>query len=105
MKKKLCDEYERNRDSKQKIMRETSSHELEQALVNWICVVRENNIAIIGPMVQEKALEFATASGVQDFVASMGWLDRFKRRKNHDFKTNLYDFFHKTVTRLQMDQC
>ena len=34
-------------------------------------VVREN-IAINRPMVQEKALEFAMASGVKDFVASGG---------------------------------
>ena len=37
-------------------------------------------------MVQEKALEFATLLSVKDFTASNGWLDRFKKRKNLDFK-------------------
>ena len=47
-------------------MRETPFHELKQALVKRVHVVREN-ITINRPMVQEKALEFATVSGIKRF--------------------------------------
>ena len=57
-----------------------------QALMQWIGAVQERNIPINGPIVQEKALEFAECMGLKDFSASGGWLDRFKKRENIDFK-------------------
>ncbi len=42
-------------------------HELEQALIKWIQLVRENKIALNGPMVQEKATGYAGVMGVADF--------------------------------------
>ena len=41
----------------------------------WFWTVRELKIVSNGPMVQERALKFATAMGVKDFAASGGWLD------------------------------
>ena len=61
-------------------------HKLEQALIKWIHLVREKKIALNGPMVQEKATEFAGVMGVTDFQASSVWLDRFKKRENLEFK-------------------
>ena len=52
----------------------------------WFWTVRELKIVSNGPMVQERALKFATAMGVKDFAASGGWLDRFKKRGK--FKEN-----------------
>ena len=54
----------------------------------WFWTVRELKIVSNGPMVQERALEFATAMGVKDFAASGGWLDRFKKRKKLEYKEN-----------------
>ena len=36
------------------------------------------NIALIGPLVQEKANEFAAAVGITDFMASNDWLARLR---------------------------
>jgi hypothetical protein len=36
---------------------------------------------------QEKAKEFASKSGIENFTASTGWVHRFKKRKNLTFKT------------------
>ena len=43
-------------------------------------------IALNTPMVQEKAIEFAKLMNLTDFTASGGWLHRFKKRENLDFK-------------------
>ena len=75
---RLRAEFEKNRDSKCFTIRNLPQNELEQALIEWICIAREQKIALSGPMVQEKALEFATLLSVKDFAASNGWLDRFR---------------------------
>lgn len=42
--------------------------------------MRSKNIPISGPLLREKALEFARALGHDDFLASEGWLARFRER-------------------------
>ena len=71
-------EFENNCDAKCKAIRVFPHNELEQNLVKWAHVMRENKILLSGPMVQEKAMEFAEAMKVTDFVTSNGWLDPFK---------------------------
>ena len=39
-----------------------------------------------GPVLQEKAKEYAAALGINDFSASDGWLHRFKKRNHIDFR-------------------
>ena len=58
--------------------------ELEQNLVKWVHIMRENKISLSGPMVQEKAMEFAKAIKVTNFVPSNGWPDRFEKREALD---------------------
>ena len=83
---KLRAEFEKNGNAKRLTLRQAPHHQLEQSLIKWVCIVRDRKIAISGPMVQEKALEFARILNVKDFVASSGWLARFKKRENLDFK-------------------
>ena len=83
---RIREQFLKNGDPNQIQIRNSPYHELEQALVQWIRAVQERNIPINGPIVQEKALEFAEVMGVKDFAASGGWLDRFKKRENVDFK-------------------
>ena len=83
---RLRAEFEKNRNSKCLTIRNSPQNKLEQALIKWICIVREQKIALSGPMVQEKALEFATLLSVKDFTASNSLLDHFKMRENLDFK-------------------
>ena len=97
---KIREEFETNRDSSRQMIRNSPFHELEQGLVKWIRTVRDRKIALNGPMVQEKALEFATAMGVKDFTASGGWLDRFKKREKLEFKVRKNECFLCKVTTL-----
>ena len=48
----------------------------------WTHLVHEKKVALNGPMVQEKATEFAGVMGITDFQASGVWLDSFKKREN-----------------------
>jgi hypothetical protein len=59
---------------------------LEQALIQWMRHVRDRNVPLTGPLLQEKAKEFSLKLGDANFNASNGWLDRFKKRENLDFK-------------------
>ena len=48
----------------------------------WFCTARSKNMPVTGRLIQEKALMFSLELGHDDFSASNGWLDAFKRRKN-----------------------
>lgn len=56
--------------------------DIDAAVLEWMKMVRDKNLAISGPLIREKALFFAESLGYQNFVASVGWLDKFKRRHN-----------------------
>ena len=83
---KLRDEFDKNRDSSRLLIRKSPHSDMEQHLVKWIRTVRENNVALDGPLVQEKAMEFASLMGLTDFQATQGWLARFKKRENLNFQ-------------------
>lgn len=44
-------------------------------------------INVTGPLLQEKALEFAEKTGNTNFKAYKGWLESFKTRNNITFGT------------------
>lgn len=56
--------------------------EIDKALLDWFRKARSKNIPITGPMLQEKATRIAEALDVsgEQFKASNGWLDHFKKR-------------------------
>lgn len=62
--------------------------EIEEALLKWFKTVRNQNVAISGDLLREKARCFATNLGISenDFECSSGWLERFKSRHNITFK-------------------
>ena len=43
-------------------------------------MVCDKNVPISGPLICEKALYFAESLGHKDFIASVAWLDKFKKR-------------------------
>ena len=47
--------------------------------------MRAKNAVLSGPLVLEKAAQFAVSLGVDNFSASGGWLERFKLRHNITF--------------------
>lgn len=55
--------------------------QVEEALMQWITHQRENNIQVSGELIQEKAkYYYKQIMKKDDFKASNGWLDKFKKR-------------------------
>jgi hypothetical protein len=52
--------------------------EVEEAANTWFKNVQAANIPVMGPVLQEKAQEFARQMGVKDFEANLGWLFWFQ---------------------------
>lgn len=55
---------------------------VDEALLKWVTTARAKNLPLSGVLIREKALEYAAALGHEDFSASVGWLDKFKKRHN-----------------------
>lgn len=84
------EQIERARDSsifkpQTKKMKKGNHEDLEAALFLWFKQTRSMNIPISGPIVMEKADEFATEMKI-DFTPNTGWLERFKQRKGISFR-------------------
>ncbi|XP_040063746.2 tigger transposable element-derived protein 4-like [Ixodes scapularis] len=53
---------------------------VEKALYAWFLDIQARNLPVSGPMLQQKAKDFAFLLDVQDFRGGSGWLQRFKER-------------------------
>ena len=53
---------------------------LNKALMKWLLIMRSENIPINGPMLKEKAHDFAGELNLESFHASDGWLEKWKKR-------------------------
>lgn len=60
---------------------------VDQVVFNWFNKARNLHIPISGPIIQAKALEVAQNIGLNEFKASNGWLERFRRRHDITYKT------------------
>ena len=78
-KEKIFDAFENSSLKRQRV--KTGTYEkLNEALLKWFKSMRGNNIPINGPILLEKAHEFAKAFNYKDFTASNGWLRGWKER-------------------------
>ncbi|XP_029469291.1 tigger transposable element-derived protein 3 [Rhinatrema bivittatum] len=68
-----------NRERKRK--RESKYSSIDEALLCWFHIARNKMWNITGPMLLQKAKELADIMG-QEFIPSIGWLVRWKRRNN-----------------------
>ncbi|XP_028177561.1 tigger transposable element-derived protein 4-like [Ostrinia furnacalis] len=64
---------------KMKRARTTRHTKIEEALLKWFKYQRTNNVPINGPILQQKANDFAQRLG-EDFVCSSSWIQRFRAR-------------------------
>lgn len=71
-----------NHERKRK--RESKYSGIDEALLCWYHIARAKAWDVTGPMLLHKAKELADIMG-QDFVPSIGWLVRWKRRNNVGF--------------------
>ncbi|XP_022778989.1 tigger transposable element-derived protein 4-like [Stylophora pistillata] len=81
-KDEILKDYESNLNGNIKRVQEPEHEEIDQGLLDWFRKARSKNIPVTRPMLQEKATRIAEASEVsgEQFKASNGWPDRFKRR-------------------------
>jgi hypothetical protein len=71
---------------KRRRIRSGQHEDLDAAVLRWSKSVRDKNVPINGKIVQEKALQYARELEVDNFVASDGWLDKWKKRFSISFK-------------------
>ena len=63
-----------------KKMRGCDYEQVEKAVFKWFSLQRSQNVPIDGPILKEKALQFAKSFNFPTFKASDGWLDKWKKR-------------------------
>ncbi|XP_065658063.1 tigger transposable element-derived protein 4-like [Hydra vulgaris] len=62
-------------------------YQVNKAVLKWFKRMRADNVPINGLLVKEKALYFAKELSFENFQASDGWLDKFKKKYGISFKT------------------
>lgn len=60
--------------------------DVDECVIKWLKMCRDKNVPIGGPVLQEKAQQFAEQLGHTNFRASNGWLHNFKKRNDIVFK-------------------
>ncbi|GFR71372.1 polyglutamine-binding protein 1, partial [Elysia marginata] len=63
----------------------TGNEQINELVYKWFVDATRRRINVTGPMMQEKALQFATDLGITTLVASNGWLQSFVKRNNLAF--------------------
>lgn len=53
---------------------------VDSSIIEWFRTARAQNLPVSGRIIKQKATEFATVLGENNFKASTGWLDKWKRR-------------------------
>jgi hypothetical protein len=61
-------------------MRKCDLGNVDQALLEWFKVQRNDGFPINGPILKVQAEQFAKQLGHENFTCDNGWLDRFKNR-------------------------
>lgn len=59
---------------------------VDKKCFEWFVHARSLSIPISGPIIKAKAKEIAAKSGYNDFSASDGWLDKWRKRHSINFK-------------------
>ncbi|XP_067139410.1 tigger transposable element-derived protein 4-like isoform X4 [Centruroides vittatus] len=80
-------EWEMNKNMNYKRKRKQPNEEVNKYVWEWFQKASATHIPISGPLIQEKAREFAEFLNISSFRASNGWLDSFRKRHNIVFRS------------------
>ena len=72
--------------SKCKKLKPAKHSELDEGVLIWLKLAREQNLPFDGDLIKEKALKLAELMHIPDFIANEGWQDNFKKRNGITFK-------------------
>ena len=87
-KNQIYSEVEKNKTSAKRVLMCVSLNKyLDKACYMWLLNTLHQNIPVSGTNFKVKALHFAKELGYDNFQASEGWLDRWKKSNNVSFKT------------------
>ena len=77
------EDYEKNGDGKKCRVNSNAKYgRLNELVWQWFCQARAKAVPISGPILQEKASQFARELSLSEFKGSNGWLDRWKSHYN-----------------------
>jgi len=96
-KKQIYESVDSNSTRKKRQRFRGSPYEnIDEACYKWLVNASGRSIPISATVLKTKALYFAKEFGCNDFSASDGWLDRWKKRKNVSFTTisGLFTYIH-----------
>lgn len=54
--------------------------DVDRHVLNWFVTMRQNKVPISGQLILKEAEEYAEKKNLTKFMASQGWLEKFKRR-------------------------
>ena len=72
--------YQKETHKNTKLSRLHHQSPLNTLVFRWFSLARSQGFPISGPIMQEKAKQIALLLGVENFQASVGWLQSFKKR-------------------------
>ena len=81
----ISERHASNDEPSRKRKREGAHADVDKALWKWFVQKRQQHVTLSGPMLKEKAQDFASQLSV-DFVASDGWLQRWRARHGVEHK-------------------
>lgn len=84
-KAELVDAYDNHAPGDRKRTKICKFDDVDTKVWQWFMSARSANLAISGPLIQEKAITVANELGLTDFKASNGWLEKFRKRHNVTF--------------------
>lgn len=67
----------------------SKTEEFDKALIKWFNEASASNVLVSGVLLKKKAIALAVEFGLENFQASCGWLDKFKKR---------HGFFHRIIS-------
>ncbi|XP_025420572.1 tigger transposable element-derived protein 4-like [Sipha flava] len=84
----LREKFNSTQNGNQKRKREGKDPEVEEALSEWFSLITSHGVRVSGPMLKCKAKELSQKIGNNQFIATDGWLSRWKVRHDIKFKSS-----------------
>jgi len=80
----LRENFNLTQTGNQKRKREGKDPEVDEALSEWFSLITSRGVRVSGPML--KCIELSRKIGNNEFIATDGWLSRWKNRHEIKFK-------------------
>ena len=83
---KIFEAAKKGMNTKRQRLRAGSYEKLDQAIFKWLLTVWSRDVAVSALILKTKAIDFDEKVSIENFHASDGWLDRWKKRYDVSFK-------------------